>query len=305
MAESVRAFWKGSLRLSLVFIPVKLVSATRTDAKPHMHQVDRKSRQRIRYQKVVASGEVVDKEDIVSGYQLENGTYVLFDDDELDAVKLKTKHTIELTQFVDRCEIDPLYFERPYFLLPDGEAAEEGYCVVRDALRESGKVGIGQLTMRGREDLIALEPVGKGLGLQTLRYEAELKSDEDVFSVFNEAKVRKDLLKMAQQLIESHSGAFDPAAFQDHYASALRQLVKEKVEKGKVVDVGGGDEEAPGNVVDFMEALKRSVAADKRGADSGDRRSRSDSAAARKPAGRRAAPAKKKAASPARKRARR
>ncbi len=260
MAETVRSFWKGSLRLSLVFIPVKLVSATRAEGKPRMHQVDRKSKQRIRYQKVVASGEVIDKDDIVSGYQLENGNYVLFDNDELDAVKLKSRHTIELTQFVDHCEIDPLYFERPYYLLPDGDVAEEGYCVIRDALRASGKVAIGQLTIRGREDLIALEPLGNGLALQTLRYDEEIKEQDAVFSSIGATKVRKDLLDMAQNLIESRSGKFDPAAFENHYAVALRELVKEKVDKGKVVDVGGDEEVESGNVIDFMETLKRSVA---------------------------------------------
>ena len=261
MAESVRSFWKGSLRLSLVFIPVKLVSATRSEGKPAMHQVDRKSKQRIRYQKVVASGEVIDKDDIVSGYQLENGTYVLFEGEELDAVKLKSRHTIELTQFVQHCEIDPLYFERPYYVLPDGDAAEEGYCVIRDALRASGKIAIGQLTIRGREELVALEPLGKGLALQTLRYQEEIKSEETVFANVGDVKVRKDLLDMAQNLIESRSGDFDPAEFKNHYAEALRKLVKEKVDKGKVVDVGGDDERKDsGNVIDFMEALKRSVA---------------------------------------------
>lgn len=260
MAEAVRSFWKGSLRLSLVFIPVKLVSATRAEGKPQMHQVDRKSKQRIRYQKVIASGEVIDKDDIVAGYQLENGSYVLFDDDELDAVKLKSRHTIELTQFVEHCEIDPLYFERPYYVLPDGDAAEEGYCVIRDALRASGKVAIGQLTIRGREDLIALEPLGRGLALQTLRYEEEIKKEDAVFSGIGDVKVRKDLLDMAQSLIESRSGKFDPSAFENHYAAALRALVKEKVGKGKVVEVGGDDREEAGNVIDFMEALKRSVA---------------------------------------------
>ncbi len=258
MAESVRAFWKGSLRLSLVFIPVKLVSAVRTEGEVRLHQVDRKTQQRIRYQKVNSAGKEVDKSDIVSGYQVDGG-YVLFERDELDAVKLKSKHTIELTQFVDHCEIDPLYFERPYYLLPDGDAANEGYCVIRDALRAAKKVGIGQLTLRGREDLIALEPAGDGLVLNTLRYEEEIKDQDKVFSEVDNVKVRKDLVDMALQLISGKADEFAPSAFKNHYAQALRDLVKEKVDTGKVVDVEGGKEERTTNVVDFMDALKRSL----------------------------------------------
>jgi DNA end-binding protein Ku len=259
MAESVRAFWKGSLRLSLVIIPVRLVSATKSESRVQMHQVDRKSKQRIRYQKVTPDGKVVDKDDIVSGYQTESG-YVLFEGEELDAVKLKSRHTIELTQFVDHCEIDALYFERPYFILPDGDTAEEGYCVIRDALRKARKMAIGQLTMRGREHLVALEALGDGLALQTLRYDEEFRDDEDLFSEYSDVDVRKDLVEMATDLIEKRSSAFDPAVFKNNYASAFRKLVQEKVSKGKVVDVGGDEVEAPRNVIDFMEALKKSVA---------------------------------------------
>lgn len=270
MAESVRAFWKGSLRLSLVFIPVKLVSAVRTEGEVHLHQVDRKTQQRIRYQKVNSAGKVVDKSDIVSGYQVDGG-YVLFEGEEIDAVKLKSRHTIELTQFVDHCEIDPLYFERPYFLLPDGDAANEGYCVIRNALREAKKVGIGQLTIRGREDLVALEPAGDGLVLNTLRYDEEIKDQDSVFSEVENVKARKDLVDMALQLIEGKTGEFNPASFKNHYAQALRDLVKEKVKTGKVVEVEGGDEERPANVVDFMDALKRSLKQSGEGAKSGSR----------------------------------
>lgn len=261
MPETARAFWKGSLRLSLVFIPVRLVSAQDSSAKLQMHQVDRNTGQRIRYQKVTADGTVVDKDDIVSGYKTENGKYILLESEEFDALKLESRHTIELTQFVDHCEIDPLYFERPYYLLPDGENAEEGYAVIRDALRKSRKMAIGQLTMRGRENLVALEAYGNGLAVQTLRYDEEFRDDERIFDGLDDVEVRDDLVKMAVSLIEEKSAAFDPAKFKDNYATALRRLVSEKVRKGKVVDVSGDDDQdRPANVVDFMEALKKSVA---------------------------------------------
>src|SRR3990170_175269 len=176
MAAAARSFWKGYLRLALVTIPVRLVSAASSEAAVHLHQVDRKTKQRIRYQKVTSeSGVVVKQDDIVSGVEVEPGKYVLIDEAEIAALKLESRHTIELLEFVDAGEIEALYFERPYYVLPDGEMAEEGYRVIRDALRATGKCGVGQLTMRGRENLIALMPAGDGLAVITLRYENELK----------------------------------------------------------------------------------------------------------------------------------
>ena len=258
MAESVRTFWKGYLRLALVAIPVRLVAAERTQATPRFHQIDRKSKQRIRYIKVAAGDRKVAPDDVVMGYEVEPGNYVLLERDELDAVRLATRHTIELTQFVDASEIDPLYFERPYYVLPDGDVAEEGYIVIRDALRAAKKVGVGQLTLRGRENLVALYPGGQGLVLDTLRYDAEVRDADEVFSTVGRHKPRADMLKMAEQLIESRTEPFDPSQFKDHYADALRELVQTKVKSGGSVAVE--PDAAPGaQVVDFMEALKRSL----------------------------------------------
>jgi DNA end-binding protein Ku len=258
VAENIRTFWKGYLRLALVAIPVRLVSAERSEATPKFHQIDRKSKQRIRYVKVAAGDKKVANDDIVMGYEVEPGNYVLLEKDELDAVRLETRHTIELTQFVDAGDVDPLYFERPYFLLPDGEVAEEGYLVIQSALRSARKVAIGQLTLRGRENLVALYAGGKGLVLDTLRYDSEIRDADEVFATLGDQKPRADMLKMAEQLIESRSQSFDPSSFKNHYAEALRDLVKRKVESGGAVPVE--DEAAPGaKVIDFMEALKRSL----------------------------------------------
>lgn len=264
MPAGVRSFWKGHLRLSLVTIPVRLVSATRADGTVSFHQVDRKSRQRVRYQKVVPGKGEVDKDDIVRGYEVEPGEYVLLEDDELDALKLETRHTIELTQFVDACEIDPLYFDRPYYVLPDGEIAEEGYRVIRQALLDQRKCGVGQLTLRGKENLVALKPSGAGLLLETLRYEEEIKEADDVFADIGDKRLPPDLIDMAKSLITSRSEPFDAGKFKNHYAKALRELVDEKVRTGRSVAVGDDQEKAP-KVIDFMEALKRSVAANKNG----------------------------------------
>ena len=263
MAESVRTFWKGHLRLALVTIPVRLVSAEKTQATPRFHQIDRKSKQRIRYIKSVAGkGETpkaVAKEDIVMGYEVEPGNYVLMEPDEIDAVKLETRHTIELTQFVEMCEIDPLYFDRPYYILPDGDVAEEGYVVIRDALKAAKKAAIGQLTLRGKENLVALYPGGDGLVLDTLRYDEEVKDADDIFRDLGKTKSRADMLKMAEELIKSRAAPFDPGQYKNHYAEALRDLVKQKLASGGSIPVEDDKEPGGGKVIDFMEALKRSL----------------------------------------------
>ena len=256
-----RTFWKGHLRLALVTIPIRLTSATSGEAAVRMHQVDRKSKQRIRYQKVTAEdGDVVERDDIVRGVEVEPGQYVLIEDGELDALKLETRHRVELTEFVDVCEIDPLYFDRPYYVIPNGEVAEEGYIVIRDALRDAKRSGIGQLTMRGRENLVCLTPAGDGLLLTSLRYETEVKDAADIFAGLSREKPRADLVKMARQLIDERASDFDANDYRNHYADALKDLVEAKLKGEGLTDVSGGDDRAASaQVIDFSEALKRSV----------------------------------------------
>jgi DNA end-binding protein Ku len=259
MAERIRTFWKGQLRLALVTIPVRLVTALAREKQIHFHQVDRNTKQRIRYEKVVPGVGEVDKEDIVYGYEVEPGNYVLLEEEELDNLKLESRHTLELVQFVDACDIDPLYFERPYYVVPDGEDAEEPYRVLRDALRGEKKVGIGQLTLRGREDLVALEPCGNGMMLEVLHYADEIKDADSVFEGIGHGRLRQDLIEMAKDLIEQRAASFDASAYKNHYAEALRQLVNSKLKGGKQVAVGEEKEAAGGKVIDFTEALKRSL----------------------------------------------
>jgi DNA end-binding protein Ku len=257
---TARSFWKGHLRLALVTIPIRLVSATSSEDKIALHQVDRKSKQRIRYQKVAGeTGKVVPQSDIVQGYELDDGTYVLFEPDELDKLKLTTRHTVELTEFVDACSIDPLYFDNPYYVLPDGDVAEEGYRIIRDALKSAKMYGVGQLTMRGRENLIAMKPCGEGLMIETLRYESEVRDAGEIFDGIGKGKLRPELIDMAKQLIAERTREFDASAFKNHYAEALRKLVKDKVEGGESTEVGGDDRPAGGTVIDFMEALRKST----------------------------------------------
>jgi len=202
----------------------------------------------------------VPQSDIVQGYELDNGNYVLFEPDELDKLKLTTRHTVELTEFVEACSIDPLYFANPYYVLPDGDVAEEGYRIIRDALRATKKYGVGQLTIRGRENLIAMKPSGDGLMIETLRYASEVRDADEIFEGIGNEKLRPELVDMAKQLIEERTTKFNPADFKNHYADALRSLVKEKVEGGLSTEVAGGDEPpSGGTVIDFMEALRRST----------------------------------------------
>lgn len=259
MAETNRSIWKGHLRLALVTIPVRLISAIRSDERIALHQVHRGSKTRIRYQKIAPGVGPVQNSDIISGYEVEPGSFVLLEDDELEQLKLKSRHTIELTEFVARADIDPMYFDRPYYVLPDGDVAEEGYRVIREALAETERIGIGQLTMRGRENLIGLRPLGSGLVLEMLRYASEIKAADDIFSGLSDGRLRDDLVAMAIDLVKTKSQSFDPGRYRNQYNDALRQLVEEKQQQGRVVAVNESEEEERSNVVDLVEALRRSV----------------------------------------------
>jgi len=257
----MRAQWKGHLRLSLVTIAVELHAATEASARPSLHQLDKKSGKRIRYEKIVPGKGKIADENIVKGFELGSGKHVILTPEELDKIKLATKHSIELSQFVDYCDIDPRYFERPYYLTPADDVSAEGYVVIREALKASKKAGIGQMVMRGKENLVAVRPCGDGLLLETLRYADELKKSDKVFSHVPNKRPAKDMIELASELIERKSGAFKPTAFKDHYGDALKALVAEKRKRGKVTDVE--EEEAPrpkgDNVIDLMDALKKSI----------------------------------------------
>lgn len=258
-----RALWKGQLRLSLVSIPVELFSATRPAARTSFRQIHEPSGKPVHYDKIVEGIGPVDKDDIVKGYEYESGKYVLLDPKEIDAIKLETKKTLELVQFVDASEISPIYFDKPYYLVPSDDLAEDAYQVVRDALSLSGKIGLGQMTLRGREYLAAVKPCGNGLLLETLHYADELRKADPMFSGIPKKTADKDLLEVATALIERKAAPFDATAFKDNYSAALKQLVDKKM-KGKKGKISVGDEdERPasdkGNVIDLMSALKKSL----------------------------------------------
>jgi DNA end-binding protein Ku len=262
---STRPIWKGQLRLSLVSIPVEMYTATKSGAKPSFRQIHEPTGKPIHYEKVVDGVGPVEQDDIRKGFEYEKGDYVLLTDDEIDAVKLETRKTLELVQFVDEDEIPPLYYDTPYFLVPADELAEEAFRVVRDALRKSKKVGLGQLALRGKEYLVAIKPCGKGLLLETLHYEDELKKADSFFSEIPAKSTDEDLLEVATALIEKKTDKFDVNAFKDHYQAALRELIQRKLKsKGKKVatEVEEPSSSPRGdNVVDLMAALKKSLKA--------------------------------------------
>lgn len=256
---AARPTWKGHIRLSLVSIPVELYTATKTTEKISFRQIHQPSGKPVNYQKVVPGIGPVDADEIMKGYEYEKGHYVLLNDDDLDAVRLETKKTLDLTQFVDACEIEPIYFDRPYFVVPQDELAEDAFRVIRDALRESERVGLGQLAMRGKEYLAALKPYGKGMLLETLNYADEVRKADPYFASISEEKADEDLLAVAQELIRRKTAPFDPSAFKDHYTEALKALIDERL-KGKAPRVETEDERpAGGNVIDLMAALKQSL----------------------------------------------
>ena len=281
-----RAYWQGQIRLALVSIPVEIYAATKSGATIQFKQIHEPSGKPIHYEKVVNDIGPVDTDEIVKGYQVAKGDYVLLDQDEIDAVKLESKKTLELTRFVDAGEINVLYYERPYFVVPADDLAEEAFIVLREALKRTGKVGLGQLALRGREYIVSLRPCGRGLILETLRYADEVNKAQAYFSDIGDAKPDAELLDLAQALIEKKSGPFDPKQFHDHYVEALHRLIdrKRKAKGQKVIE---DEDDAPaksgGNVADLMAALKQSM-------ETGETRSRSRKAPAKTP---RKAPAKK------------
>lgn len=262
-----RPIWKGQLRLSLVSIPVEIFSAARTGARPSFRQIHEPTGKPIHYEKVVAGVGPVDKDEIIKGFEYEKGDYVLLTDDEIDAVRLETRKTLELTQFVGACEIDPIYYDKSYFVVPSDELAEDAFRVIRDALRQTQKVGLGQLALRGKEYLAAIKPTGTGLLLETLHYEDEIRKSDPFFAQISSKKAESELLEVATALIEKKSAPFDAGAFKDHYQAALRELIARKM-KSKGRRLSTDDKEEPqrpsgSNVVDLMSALKESLEGDR------------------------------------------
>jgi DNA end-binding protein Ku len=255
--------WSGNLRLSLVLVPVRMFPATSTEGTIAFRMIHEPSGQPIKYLKGIETErgfEEVPEEEIIKGYEHTKGHHVLIEPKELDALKLEAKHTIDMARFVDRDEIDSRYFEKPYYLLPDGDSADEGYVVLRDALAKSKKVAIGQLIMHGREHLVGITAHKKGLMLVILRYQDELRKPEPYFDSI-ETNADADAVTLAVNLIEQEAGKFEPEKMPNEYARAIHELVRAKVEqRAPEVEIETEKREAP-KVVNIMDALKKSMQA--------------------------------------------
>ncbi len=263
---AARAYWKGQIRLALVSIAVELYPATKSGRSIAFNQIHEPTGQRIKYEKVVPGIGPVDRDDIIKGFEIEKGSYVLLDDEEIEAVKLESKRTLELVQFVGAHEIDVLYYEKPYFVVPADALANDAFIVLRDALRAQGKVGLGQLAVRGKEQLVSLKPCGDGMVLEMLRYSDEVQRAHGYFEDIPDSQPEPELLELAEALIDKKSAPFEPQYFHDRYQDALRQLIDAKAKaKGQTVVAEADEPQASGggNVIDLMAALKKSVDAAK------------------------------------------
>ncbi|WP_420607696.1 Ku protein [Novosphingopyxis sp.] len=264
---AARAYWTGQIRLALVSIPVEIYSATHSGAKISFRQIHEPSGKRVKYEKTVPGIGPIDTDEILKGYEYEKGSYVLLDQTEIDAVKLESKRTLNLTQFVDYHEISVLYYDKPYYVVPKDELAEEAFIVLREALRKAGKVAIGQLALRGREYIVSLKPCGRGMVLETLRYADEVNQASGFFRDIPDDQPDAELLELAETLIDKKTAPFDASEFEDRYAEALHGLIekKRKAKGGKRiledVDDEAGAGAKGGNVIDLMAALKESVGA--------------------------------------------
>ena len=252
-----RANWKGFLRQSLVTCPVALYPATSESEKISFNQLNRQTGHRIKYLKVDAdTGEEVANEDIVKGYMLDKDQFIEVSKEELEEIALESTRTIEIDEFIEKSEIDPRYLIRPYYLRPDGKVGHDAFAVIRETIREMNKVAIGRVVLTNREHIIALEPLDKGLVGTLLRYPYEVRSESEYFDEIQDVKITKDMLDLAKHIVNQKSGSFEPDKFEDQYETALINLINQK-RAGKPIT----PKERPRgeNVVDLMEALRRSV----------------------------------------------
>src|SRR5215204_1733207 len=257
-----RAYWKGYLKLSLVSCPIAIFPATSEQEKISFHQLNKSTGNRIRYRKVDAdTGEEVSSEDIIKGYEVSKGEYLELQPEELESVAIESKRIVEIDQFVAKDEIDELYINNPYYVVPDGDIGQEAFAVIREAIRREGMVAIGKIVFTSREHIFALEARGKGMMGVTLRYPYEVRSEKEYFDDITDQKLTKDMLDLAAHIVEQKRAKFQPEKFEDRYEDAVKELL-EKKQKG--IKIERPKERAPSNVVNLMEALRASVQSERR-----------------------------------------
>lgn len=253
-----RAYWKGSLKLSLVSCPIALYPAATSAERTRFHMINRETGNRLKQQMVDAeTGDIVEGDQKGRGYELTKGSSVEVEREELEAVEIESNHTIDIDSFVPRDEIDKRYIDHPYYIVPDGKAGIDAFAVIRDAMKDRDRVALARIVLTNREHVIAIEPLGKGLLGTTLRYPYELRDESDYFDDIKNPKISKDMIELAGHILETKAAHFDPSKFKDDYETALKALVRRKA-SGKPIKVSER-EEKPDNVVSLMDALKQSL----------------------------------------------
>jgi Ku protein len=253
-----RAYWKGSLKLSLVSCPVLLYPASTSVDKTRFHMINKETGNRLKQQMVDAeTGDIVEADQKARGYELKKGEYVEIEKDELEAVQIESNHTIDIDSFVPSDEIDKRYLNHPYYIVPDGKAGIDAFAVIRDAMQNQDRVALARIVLTNREHVIAIEPLGKGLLGTTLRYPYELRDQDQYFDDIKNPKISKDMIELATHILDTKAAHFDPGKFKDEYENALKALVKRKA-AGKPIKAPER-EQKPDNVISLMDALKQSL----------------------------------------------
>lgn len=281
-----RPYWSGQIQISLVSFGVKLFTATEAKSEIRFHQLNRKTGERVRYQKTSGGDEEkVEKGDIVKGYEYRKDEYVVIEPEEIEQLRIPSKHTLEVSQFVSPEELDPRFFEKPYFVVPENDVQAEAFAVVRKALKTTNKIALGKIAFGGREHIIGVaasdDAEGPGMMAYMMRYAEELRNPKEFFEDIKKVQVDEDQLSLAKELIKRKTGKFDPEKFTDQYEVALKELVEAKI---KHLPVPKDEPEQRGKVVNLMDALRQSIGGDETQAASGKKKgsARATAASAKK-----------------------
>ena len=259
---AARAYWKGYLKLSLVSCPIAVNPATTSTERVSFRQINKKTGNRLRQQLIdEVTREPVESDDKGRGYEVDKGVFIPVDDDEIEALQVESKHTIEIDSFVPAAQIDKRFYDSPYYIAPNDDVGQEAFAVIREAMKGKNMVGLGRIVLNKRERVIALEPFGKGLIGTTLHYPYEIRKAEDYFDDVETVKVPGEMLKLAEHILDTKKAEFDPAQFTDHYETALVDMLRQK-QAGFKPPKGKEQPEAPKNVISLMDALRRSVKAE-------------------------------------------
>jgi DNA end-binding protein Ku len=259
---AARAYWKGYLKLSLVSCPIAVNPATTSTERVSFRQINKKTGNRLRQQLVdEVTREPVESEDKGRGYEIDKGVFIPVEEDEIEALQVESKHTIEIDSFVPAAQIDKRYYDSPYYIAPNDEVGQEAFAVIREAMRGKNVVGLARIVLNKRERVIALEPFENGLIGTTLHYPYEIRKPQDYFDDIENVKVSGEMLKLAEHILETKTADFDPSQFTDHYETALVEMLRQK-QAGFKPPKGKEQPKAPTNVVSLMDALRRSVKAE-------------------------------------------